>query len=63
MRIYLHDSKLRTNLDEIFDKNPLEEELVRPIYKFAKSFTKISSKVQTPKTYNEAINNFLHSNR
>lgn len=33
------------------------------MYKFAKSVTKISSKIHKPKTYNEAINNLIHDNR
>ena len=64
MRIDLsHDPKPRIDLGGTSDKNPLEDGLVRPARKFAKSVTETSSKVQEPKTYNEAINDPIYGNR
>ena len=39
------------------------ERLVKLAQEFAKLVTKTSSKVQKPKTYNEAINDPIHGNR
>lgn len=66
MRIYLPYNpklKLRTDLGETIGKNPLGKRLVRPTYKFAKSVTETSNKVQDSKTYNETINDPIHGNR
>lgn len=52
--------KPRTNLDKILGKHIITEGLVRSVRKFAKSVTKISTKVQVPRTYDEAINNSVH---
>lgn len=61
MRIYLFlNLKSKTNLGGTLDENPLGEELVKPVYKFAKSVTKTSIKVSKPTTYDEAINNLIH---
>lgn len=63
MRIYLsYNLKLKIDLDGILDENSLEDGLVKSVYKFAKSVTKIGNKVQEPKIYNEAINNPIHRN-
>lgn len=43
-------------------KNFLDR-LVKFIYKFAKSVTKTSSKIQELKTYNQTISNFVHANK
>lgn len=53
----------RIDLGGISGKNPLEDELVRSAYEFAKSVTKTSSKIREPKTYNEAINDPIYGNR
>lgn len=37
--------------------------LVRPIYEFAKSMTKTSSKVYELKSYNEFINDLIYGNK
>ena len=58
-----HDPKPRTDLGGTSGKNPLRDGLVRPVREFAKSVTEISSKVQEPKIYNEAINDPIHGNR
>lgn len=63
MRIQSLNLKPRIDLGGILGKNLLRKQLVKPIYKFAKSVTKTSSKVWEPKTYNEAINDFIHNNR
>ena len=63
MRISSQDLKSRTDLDETIGENPLEELLVRLIYKFTKSVTEISSKVQESKISNKTINNSIHRNR
>ena len=39
------------------------EGLVKPTYEFAKSVTETSSKEQEPKTYDEAINDPVYTNR
>ena len=57
------NSNTRIDLGGILSKNPIEDGLVRPAYKFAKSVTETNSKVQEPKTYDEAINNPIHGNR
>ena len=51
MRTYPQDLKSKTDLGGIVYENFLEEELVKPIYEFAKSVTETSSKKQEPKTY------------
>lgn len=57
MKIYfLCNSKLKTHLNKISGKNSLKNKLIRLIYKFAKSVTKINNKVYEPKTYNKVIN-------
>lgn len=58
-----YNPKLRTHLDEISGKNSLKDRLVRLMYKFAKSITETSSKLQEPKTYNKAINHPIYRNR
>lgn len=64
IKIYsTYNSKPKTDLDEISNKNPLREKLIRLIYKFVKLVTKISSKMRKPKTYNEIINNLIYGNR
>lgn len=40
-----HNSNPRTDLGRKSGKNPLRDELVNPVYKFAKLVTKTSSKV------------------
>ena len=63
MRIHLPlDLNPKTDLGKTSGKNP-ENGLVRPIQELVKSVTKTSSKVQEPKTYDEAINAPLHGNR
>lgn len=64
MKINLsYDSKLNIDLDKISVKNPLGDELVRPVRKFAKSVIETNSIVQKPKTYNKANKNPIHDNR
>ena len=63
MKTGSQDPKSRTDLDGTIGENPLEEQLVRPMYGFPKSVTKTSSKIQEPKTYNKAINDPLYRNR
>lgn len=55
----------KRDLSRISGKNPLVEDRLVSLayYKVAKSTTETSSKVREPKTYNEAINNRIHSNR
>lgn len=55
--------KLRIDLSETSNRKTLKNESVRPVYEFAKSVTKISSKVRKPKTYKKAINDLIHGNR
>lgn len=63
MRIHLsHDLKPRTNLDGTTGKN-FANGLVKPVQELAKSVTETSSKMQEPKTYDEAINNTIHRNK
>ena len=57
------DPKLRIDLGGTIGKNPLGEQLVRPMYKFAKLVIEISSKVQEPKTYNKTINDSILENK
>ena len=57
-----HNPKLRIDLGGTLGKNPADG-LVRPARELAKSVTKTSSKVQEPKTYDEAINDPIHGNR
>ena len=57
------DQNPMTDLGRILDENSLREQLIKLIYKFAKSVTKTSTKVREPKTYNEAINDLIYSNR
>lgn len=52
----------KTDLDEIWSKNFLDG-LIKLVQEFAKSITKINSKVHKPKTYNEPINNLINKNR
>ena len=62
MRIYPpHNLKSRTDLGGRSDKN-LTDRLVRLVREFAKSVIETSSKVQKPKTYDEAINEPVHGN-
>lgn len=64
MKIYLlHNLKPKTDLGRTPGKNSLSDRLVKPLYKFAKSVTEISSKVQEPKTYDKAINDSIYGNR
>lgn len=64
MRIHtLRNSMPKIDLGWISSKNPLRNKFVRPLYKFAKSVTKIKSKVREFKTNNKAINNFIYRNR
>lgn len=64
MRIYLfHNPKLKIDLDRTLGENLLGKRLVRYAYKFAKSVTKTSNKIYEPKTYDEAINNSIYSNK
>ena len=63
MRTSPQDPRLRTDLSGAIGENPLGKQLVRPTYKFAKSVTKINSKVRGPKTYDETINDPIHRNR
>lgn len=58
-----YNSMPRIDLGEILDENSLENRLVRPAYKIAKSITKTSSKVFKPKTYTKAIKNLIYRNR
>ena len=63
MRIHLpHNPKSGTDLGGTSGKNPADG-LVGPTRELAKSVTKTSSKVQEPKTYDEAINDPIHGNR
>lgn len=62
MRTYPQDLKSKTDLGGIVYENFLEEELVKPIYEFAKSVTETSSKKQEPKTYDQTINGPIYSN-
>ena len=63
MRIHPpYNPKSRTDLGGTSGKN-LADGLVRPAQKLAKSVTETSSKVQEPKTYDEAINDPVHWNR
>ena len=55
--------KPMTDQGWILDENLLVERLVRPVQEFAKSVIETSSKVQEPKTYNEAINKPIHGNK
>ena len=57
-----HNLKLRTDLGGTSSKNPANG-LVRPAQELTKSMTETNSKVQEPKTYDEAINNPIHENR
>lgn len=50
------------DLDDISGKNLLTKELIRLIYKFAKSITKTNNKMHKPKTHNKAINNSFYKN-
>lgn len=64
MRIYVLCNLMpRTDLDKISSKNFLENKLVKPAYKFTKSIIKTSSKIHEPKTYDDAINDFIYGNR
>ena len=64
MKIHpLCNLKTRTDLGRTLGKNLLGDKLVRPVYKFVKLVTETSSKVQEPKTYDEAINDLIHENR
>lgn len=53
--------KPRINLADTSNKIPAKM-LVRLMQEFAKSVTKISSKVHKPKNYNEVINDAIHRN-
>ena len=53
----------RIDLGGTSGENLPAEGLVRPAREFAKSVTETSSKVQEPKTYDEAINDPVHGNR
>lgn len=55
--------KLKIDLSEILNENLLREQLIRHIYKFAKSVTEMSNKVRETKICNKAINDFIYSNR
>lgn len=58
------DLKPKTDLCGTLSKNLLiKDGLVRLAYKFAKSVTKTSSKVQEPKTYDKATHNLIYGNR
>lgn len=58
-----YNSKSKIDLVGTSSKNHLRDGLVRLMHKFAKSVTETNSKVQKPKTYNEAINNLIYRNR
>ena len=63
MRIHLLlDQKPMTDLDRISGKN-LTNRLVRLVQELAKLVTETNSKMQEPKTCDEAINNPIHGNR
>lgn len=55
-----HDSKPKTDLGRTSSKNPMGDGLVSPAHKFPKLVTKTSSKVQEPKIFDEAINDYIH---
>ena len=55
--------KPRTDIGGTSGKNPHTEWLVRPVHEFAKLVAETSSKVQEPKTYDEAISDPIHGNR
>lgn len=63
MRIQPFNLKSRTDLGGTLGEKFLGEQLVKPTYKYTKLVTEISSKVRQPKTYNEAINNHILSNK
>ena len=55
--------KPRTDQGRTSGENPPAERLVKLAQEFAKSVSKTSSKVQEPKTYDEAINDPIHGYR
>ena len=62
MRIHpFHNLKARIDLGEISGNN-LADRLVMPTREFVKSVTETISKIQEPKTYDEAINHPVHGN-
>lgn len=64
MKIYIFCNPMpKIDLNRISSKNFLRNGLVRPLYKFAKSVTKIKNKVREFKTNNKAINDFIYRNK
>lgn len=58
------DLKPKTDLRGTLGKNLLvKDRLVRFVYKFVKSVTKTSSKVQESKIYDKATHNLIYRNR
>lgn len=55
--------KPKTHLGGTSSKNPLRDGLVKPVHKFAKLVTGISSKMRDPKTYGKAINDYIYGNK
>lgn len=55
--------ELKIDLGETLNKNYLRSRLKRLLYKFAKSVTKTSSKLQESKSYNKAINDLIYNDR
>ena len=53
----------KLNLGGILGKNSPTEELRKPTQELAKSVTETSSKIREPKTYNEAINDYVNKNK
>lgn len=61
--VFSHNLTSKIDLIGISGKSPLENRLVRLIYKFSKSIIETSSKVRESKTYDKAINDFIYMNK